>query len=45
MRAGKEQEGVFLPYYNSLLMMKVLVKRIKRAGRDYNDMDHTNEKI
>ena len=45
MRAGKEQESVFLPYYNSLLMMKVLVKRIKRVGRDYNDMDHTNEKI
>ena len=45
MRAGKEQEGLFFPYYNSLLMMKVLVKRIKRVGRDYNDMDHTNEKI
>ena len=35
--AGKCQEGGILPLFASLLMMKVLGKGVKKAGKRYMD--------
>ena len=40
---GKRQEGGFLPLLVLSLMIKVLEKGVRRAGRGYNNMDHMDE--
>ena len=37
---GKGQEGQFLPLLALILTMKVLEKRVTRAGSGYNNVDH-----
>ena len=43
MRAGKEQEGGFQQSLALPIMMKVLGKEVRRAGRGYNNMDHMDK--
>ena len=40
MRVEKEQEGGFFTLLPLSLMIKLLGKRITRAGRKYSKMDH-----
>ena len=40
MGAEKGQEGGIIPLLSLSLMMKVLWKRIKRAGKEYNNINH-----
>ena len=42
-KAGKEQEGGFLPLLALPLMMKILGKGATRTGRRYNNMDCMNK--
>ena len=42
-RAGKGQEGGYLPLLALPLMMKALGKGIRRAGKAYNNMDHLDK--
>ena len=43
IRAGKEQEGGILPLLALPLMMKVLGKGVRRAGKGGNKMDHMDK--
>ena len=40
MGAEKEQEDGIIPLLSLSLVMKVLEKRVKRAGKEYNNINH-----